>query len=169
MLQRTWLLGLVLAAAPVGCNKSSGICMNAGCEASVPVVVVDDGQPGGRLRAGSYTFRVATDYAEKTWSCELPAEDCALDFFTDFEDGEDSGTLSIMGRAGETGLELEVLETRGNIWSGPAKFVVAVERDGAPVVEETFEPRYEEPLVPDACAVCLKRKGGDLVVHVPAE
>ncbi|MFZ6180755.1 hypothetical protein [Nannocystis pusilla] len=167
MLQRTWLLGLVLAAA--GCNKSSGICMNSSCEASVPLTVVDDGQPGGRLRAGAYTFRVSTDYAEETWSCALPAEDCALDFFTPFEDGEDDGTLSIVAHAGETGLQLEVLEIRGNIWSGPAKFVVAVERDGEPVALETFEPRYEEPLVPDACAVCLKRKGGDLVVHVPAE
>ncbi|PCC72739.1 hypothetical protein SAMN02745121_01856 [Nannocystis exedens] len=169
MLQRTWLLGLALAAGVAGCNKSSGICMNANCEASVPVAVVDDGQPGGQLRAGAYTFRVSTDYAEKAWSCTLPADDCALDFFTDFADGEDDGTLSIMARAGETGLEIEVLETRGNIWSGPAKFMVAVERDGEAVVEETFEPRYEEPLVPDACAVCLKRKGRDLVVHVPAE
>ncbi|MDC0717006.1 hypothetical protein [Nannocystis bainbridge] len=169
MLQRTWLLGLVIAAAPLGCNKSSGICMTPGCEASVPVAVVDDGGPGGRLRPGAYTFRVVTDYAEKSWSCALPADDCALDFFTDFADGEDDGTLSVLARAGETGLELEVLETRGNIWSGPAKFVVAVERDGVTVVEETFEPRYEEPLVPDACAVCLKRKGADLVVHVPAE
>lgn len=166
MLQRTWLLGLVLAAA--GCNKSSGICMNANCEASVPVAVVDDGAAGGRLRAGTYRFVVTTDYAEKSWSCAVPDEDCALDFFTDFEDGEDSGTLSVLARNGETGLELEVLETRGNIWSGPAKFVVTVERDGASVVEQTFEPRYEEPTVPDACAVCLAHKGGDLVVHVPA-
>lgn len=165
MLQRTWLLGLALAA--VGCNKSSGICMNASCEASVPVAVVDDGAPGGRLRAGAYQFSVVTDYAEKSWTCTLPDGDCSLDFFTDFEDGEDTGTLSILARVGETGLELEVLETRGNIWSGPAEFTVVVERDGAVVREETFAPRYEEPAVPDACAVCLKRKGGDLVVHVP--
>jgi len=141
--------------------------MNASCEASVPVAVVDDGAPGGGLRAGAYEFSVTTDYAEKSWTCALPAEDCALDFFTDFEDGEDSGTLSIVARVGETGLELEVLETRGNVWSGPAEFTVAVERDGAAVVEKTFAPRYEEPAVPDACAVCMKRKGGDLVVHVP--
>ncbi|MDC0671110.1 hypothetical protein [Nannocystis radixulma] len=165
MLQRTWLLGLMLAAA--GCNKSSGICMNANCQASVAVAVVDDGQPGGRLRAGSYTFSVTTDYAEKSWMCAVPDEDCELDFFTDFADGEDDGTLSIRAHLGETGLELDVLETRGNIWSGPAKFAVAVERDGVGVVEETFEPRYEEPAVTDACAVCLKREGDDLVVHVP--
>lgn len=168
MLQRTWLLGLVVAAAPIGCNKSTGICMNANCAASVPVAVVDDGEPGGRLRAGAYRFVVSTDYAEKEWTCAVPAEDCALDFFTDFEDGEDSGTLSILARSGELGLELEVLETRGNVWSGPARFVVQVERDGELVVEEAFEPRYENHGAPGACAVCLTREGGDLVVHVPA-
>jgi hypothetical protein len=167
MLQRTWLLGLALAAAAAGCNRSSGVCVGAHCPAAVPVRVVDDGEPGGKLRAGEYRFVVSTDYAEKAWTCAVPAEDCALDFFTDFEDGEDSGTLTVVGRSGETGLELEVLETRGNVWSGPARFVVQVERDGALVVEESFEPRYEDRPASDACVVCRMPRGPDLVVHVP--
>lgn len=168
MLQRTWLLGLVIVAATAGCNRSSGLCVNVECPAAVPVAVVDDGEPGGKLRAGEYRFVVSTGYVEKEWTCTVPAEDCGADFFTDFEDGEDSGTLTITARGGETGLEIEVLETRGDVWSGPARFVVEVERDGASVVEETFEPTYQDPIVSDACVVCRTRRGGELVVHVPA-
>lgn len=60
-----------------------------------------------------------------------------------------------------------MLETRGTVWSGPARFVVQVERDGVLVVEETFEPEYSGSGPADACAVCLTREGEDPVVHVP--
>lgn len=167
MFQRTWLLGLVIGLAPAACKGPAGLCLNTSCDAAVPVRVVDDAEAGGKLRDGAYRFVISTDEVEAEWRCAVPAEDCDFDYFTDFEDGEDSGTLSLQARAGETGLDLQVLETRGTVWSGPARFVVQIERDGVMVAEDTFEPRYENYGPADACAVCLTRVGDDeLVVHV---
>lgn len=166
MLQRTWLLVLVCAAAQPACKGPAGVCLNANCDAAVPVAVVDDAGPGGALRPGQYRFVVATDYATAEWTCALPGGDCDHDFFTDFEDDEDDGTLSLQARASERGLDVEVLETRGTVWRGPARFVVTVERDGAVVAEQTLEPSYKNLGGDDACAVCLTREGEDPVIHI---
>ena len=166
MLQRTWLVGLVVTAL-AGCRGPEGVCLQAGCEAAVPVAVVDDGGAGGGLRAGAYRFVVGTDYAEAEWTCTLPGGECGHDYFTDFEDGDASGTYAVQARAGETGLEIEVLETRGNVWSGPERLVVRVERDGALSAEESYAVKYRTPATSDAWAVCLSREGGDLVMHLP--
>lgn len=167
MPHRTWLFVLALAASQAACKGPAGLCLNANCDAAVPVAVIDDAVAGGALRPGQYRFVVSTDYAAAEWTCAVPADGCDFDHFTEFEDGEDSGTLSLQARAGERGLDLEVLETRGTVWRGPARFVVQVERDGALVADETFEPRYENYGAPDACAVCLTREGADPVVHLP--
>lgn len=100
MSHRTWLLILAVATAQAACKGPAGVCRNDSCDAAVPVAVVDDGGLGGALRAGAYRFVVATDYAQTEWSCAVPGEDCDHDFFTDFEDGEDDGTLAVQGRAG---------------------------------------------------------------------
>lgn len=165
MLSRTWLLGLVVALAPVAC-KGPALCLNANCDAAVPVAVVDDAGPGGALRAGEYRFVVTTGYATTEWTCTLPGGSCDHDFFTDFEDGDDSGTLSLQAHAGERGLEVEVLETRGSVWRGPAEFVVQVERDGVLVADETLAPKYVSHGGADGCVVCLAREGDDPVVHI---
>lgn len=164
MSKRSWLMGLVALA---GCKGPEGLCLQTDCAAAVPVAVVDDAGAGGALRDGAYRFVVATDYAEAAWECALPGGECGTDYFTDFEDGDESGTFSVQARLGERGLEVEVLETRGKVWSGPASFTVRIERDGAVSAEETYAPKYRTPANSEACAVCLTREGGDLVLHVP--
>jgi hypothetical protein len=166
MLNRTCLL--VLVAALAAC-RGDGVCRNDKCDAAVPVAVVDDAGKGGALGAGAYRFIITTGYAETEWSCTLPGGDCDHDFFTDFEDGEDDGTLSVQARLGETGLAVKVLETRANIWSGPEEFAVQVERDGVMLADDSFMPRYRNLGPSDACAVCLTREGASPVVHLPAE
>lgn len=167
MMIRTWRIGLVLGAALAACNGPEGVCVDEGCDAAVPVKIVDDGGAAGALRAGMYRFALDAGYATKEWSCALPAEDCQLDFFTDFTDDGVVGTLSVQARLGETGLEVQLLETRGKTWSGPAKFTVQVERDGVMVAEQTFEPQYKPLTGSDACVVCLAREGDAPVLHVP--
>lgn len=164
MMRGTWLMALMVAA---GCKGPQGLCLQSGCESAVPVTVVDDAGVAGALGPGSYRFVVTTDSAETEWSCELPGGDCGHDYFTDFEDGEDAGTLSLQARAGEQGLVIELLETRGNVWSGPERFTITIERDGEVVGEEAYAPKYRPPLVSDACAVCLTREGGELLLHLP--
>lgn len=166
MMMRTWRIGLVLGAALAACNDPDGVCVDESCDAALPVTIVDDGGAAGALRAGSYRFVLDAGYASKEWSCALPAETCQLDYFTDFTDDGVVGTLSVQARLDETGLEVHVLETRGKTWSGPAKLSVTVERDGATVAAQTFEPMYKE-LVSDACVVCLAREGDAPVLHVP--
>lgn len=167
MMLRTWMTGLTIGCAIAACGGPEGVCVDETCDAAVPLTIVDDGGPAGALRAGMYTFTLTTDYAEKAWSCALPDEACALDWFTDFTDGEETGTLSAQARLGETGLVVQLLETRGKVWSGPARFTVTVERDGAAVAEQTFEPTYRQLTASDRCVVCLGREGDPPVLHVP--
>lgn len=166
MRDRTWLIGLVLA---VGCQGGAGgLCHDATCMAGAPVTIADDGGAAGALRAGQYRIVVGTGYAEKEWTCAPPADDCALDWFTDFTDGAETGTLSLQARAGEGGLLVELVETRGEVWSGPATLSVTVERDGEVVAQESFESEYKQVTASDTCVVCLVREGDPLVVHLPA-
>lgn len=167
MTMRTWRYGLVLGAALAACNGPEGVCVDESCDAAVPVTIVDDGGTAGALRAGSYRFVLDAGYASKEWSCALPADDCQLDYFTDFTDADEVGTLSVQARLGETGLAVQLLETRGKTWSGPAKFSLTVERDGVMVAAQTFEPMYEQLTGSDACVVCLTREGDPPVLHVP--
>lgn len=165
MAERTWLFGLVVALAPIAC-KGPAVCLSANCDAAVAVAVVDDAGTGGALRAGAYRFEVSTGYAMTEWTCMLPGEGCDHDFFTDFEDDGDGGTLSVQARAGERGLQIEVLETRGAFWRGPEELVIRVERDGVVVAEETIASTYVGPGDADGCVVCLAREGDDPVIHI---
>lgn len=164
MFNRTWLMVLALA----GCTSGAeGLCHDATCMAGATVTIVDDGGAGGALRAGQYTIVVGTGYAEKSWTCAPPAEDCALDWFTDFSDGAEQGTLSLQARAGAAGLSIELVETRGKVWTGPERFTVKVERDAAVVADAEFEEQYAQVTASDTCVVCLVREGDELVVHLP--
>lgn len=161
-----WLAGLAIGAA-VACNDAEGICHDDGCDAAIEVAVVDDAGDGGRLRPGEYSFTLGIGWAEKTWTCSVPAEDCALDSFTPFSGPEVNGTLQIRGEAGERGLELLVLEAIGKVRSGPQSFTVTVKRDGVTVAEETFTPQYSDPGGSDGCVVCRTLAGDPPVVHIP--
>lgn len=161
---RTWLMVLAIA----GCQSGAeGLCHDATCMAGATVTIADDGGAAGALRAGQYRIVAGTAYAEKEWTCAPPAEDCAVDWFTDFDDGGAAGTLSLQARAGERGLDVDLLETRGKVWSGPGEFFVKVERDGVMVAEQTFKPEYKQVTASDTCVVCLVREGDELVVHLP--
>lgn len=167
MRRATWLLGLAIGAGAAACNDVGDLCLQTGCEAGLAVAVVDDAGAGGALREGSYRFTLKTDAAEESWTCAVPAEPCEHDFFVELEGGDAQGTLQLHAEAGERGLEMELVEIRGKVWSGPETLTVTVERDEVVVVEETLSPTYRDPLVPDACALCRTYEGEPLVVHVP--
>lgn len=158
---RTWLMVLAISGCQGG---AEGLCHDATCMAGATVTIADEGGAAGALRAGQYRFVVSAGYAEKEWSCTAPAEDCGLDWFTDFSDGDENGTLSLQVRPGEGGLAVELLETRGKVWSGPEEFSIKIERDGAMVAEAMFTEQYKQVTASDTCVVCLVREGDPLVV-----
>ncbi len=167
MTMRTGWIGLALGAAFAACGDPGGVCVDETCDAALPVTIVDDGGVGGALRAGAYRLVVDAGYVMKEWTCAPPDTSCALDYFTDFTDGDDVGTLSIQARELAAGFEIKLLETRGKTWSGPATFTVTVERDGVVVAEQAFEPTYKQLTGSDACVVCLAREGDAPALHVP--
>lgn len=167
MTMRTGWIGLALGLALGACGDPGGLCVDETCEAAVPVTLVDDGGVGGALRAGAYRIVVDAGYARKEWTCARPDDDCAVDYFTDFTDDDGAGTLAIQARAAAAGLEIQLLETRGKTWRGPAKFTLTVERDGAVVATQTFEPTYKQVTSAEGCVVCLMVDGDAPALHVP--
>ena len=161
---RTWLMVLVIAGCKGG---AGGLCHDATCMAGVTVTIADDGGAAGALRAGTYRIVAGTAYAETEWSCAPPAGDCAADWFTDFDDDGEAGTLSLQARAHAGGLQVDLLETRGNVWSGPEEFFIKVERDGVMVADTSFKEEYKQVTASDTCVVCLVREGDELVIHLP--
>lgn len=161
---RTWLVVLAISGCQGG---AGGLCHDATCMAGATVTIADDGGSAGALRAGEYRIVVSTGYAEREWRCTAPADDCGHEWFTDFSDGDEAGTLSLQARAVVGGLQVELLETRGKVWSGPGEFSVTVERDGAIVADAMFSEQYKQVTGSDTCVVCLVREGDPLVVVLP--
>lgn len=135
------------AACAVVCTPE--LCPQAGCVSSPWIFITDDTTADGRLRAGAYGFALETAYAKVDWTCtvdENAAPDPACNqSLTAMGELDGQPVIWIVKVAnGPQGVEIDLLELRdeGSVLAGPAQFSLAVTRDGALQVKESYSPIY---------------------------
>lgn len=144
-----WARVGLLAALAGGCPEPS-VCTQAGCSWDPWIRIADDATADGRLRAGSYRFRLHSPHASAEWDCLVTVvdePDPACDVAPTGAHGELDGEpvrWSIEASHDPGGLAITLIEIRddGYIMTGPAQLSITVQRDGVTVAESTHAPEY---------------------------